>query len=225
MAYNNSVGTVPITQTTPVSTPSSSFAQTLNSTVNKTMDSASKGLNSALNSVTIKKTGMSTGEKTWITILIVLLLAALAALATWYYLKKKKENEAKGRYAPLNAPHGPRGPHEAGAPWVPDSPYSPNSPNSPDHHRNRHPSQPHPSCPLPPGSWSQSCTGGTMIGSTLLASCDNSDGQCGEGENCYQPASLNLAQCGGGDVSNVEGNLVCPPITSSNPSVCRVVDH
>ena len=55
---------------------------------------------------------------------------------------------------------------------------------------------------LPPGSYQQSCTNVSMRGSTLSASCTDPSGR-----RVY--SSLNVNNCGGSSVQNINGQLSC----------------
>ena len=55
---------------------------------------------------------------------------------------------------------------------------------------------------LPGGSYAQSCDGCTLNGTTLACSCGNESGG-------RVSSSLDLASCGGSDVNNNNGSLVC----------------
>lgn len=57
-------------------------------------------------------------------------------------------------------------------------------------------------CAIPNGTWTQTCTGGTMNGSILTAQCTNSN-------NTEQPATIDLSQCAIGNISNNNGVLSC----------------
>lgn len=55
---------------------------------------------------------------------------------------------------------------------------------------------------LPGGSWTQSCSRGTMDGRTFTARCDD-----GRGRKAF--SSINLRRCPTGNVGNRYGQLVC----------------
>ncbi|AEQ32532.1 cyanovirin-N domain protein [Megavirus courdo11] len=59
-------------------------------------------------------------------------------------------------------------------------------------------------CVLPKGAWEQSCTGGTISGTTLTAQCKDSAGT-------PKASTLDLSRCSPGPVTNNAGVLTCTP--------------